>query len=178
MRLLIHDLSAEAFAEAFPALPENVTIIADDGTIRLCIGCFGCWVRTPGVCVIPDQYQNMGQRLAAAEAVTIISRCCYGGFSPFVKNVLDRSIAYVHPDFEMRNGEMHHKKRYDHPIRLKVWFYGDGITAGEQQTARQLLLANTINLAGRGSEAVFVKEPRDITSCIESELFFGTGDSG
>lgn len=162
MKLLIHDLSKEQAEALISGHTGEFTIISDDGTIRQCIGCFGCWVKTPGVCVIPDHYQKMGEFLSKSDETMIISRCCYGGFSPFVKNVLDRSISYVHPYFETRNGEMHHKRRYVHEIKLKVWFYGDTITLAERQTAEKLLQANSVNLAANGFEVHFVKEPAQI----------------
>lgn len=147
MRLLIHDLPEEQFNFLFPDEIKEMHIVSDDGTINKCIGCFGCWVKTPGVCIIKDKYQNMGELLSTSDEVIIVSRCFYGGFSPFIKNVMDRSISYVHPYFETRNGEMHHKPRYDHQISMKVWFYGENITDQEKGTAEELIQANSINLA-------------------------------
>lgn len=44
-RLVIHDLPAGAM----PAVKdENIIEICDDGSIKSCIGCFGCWLKTPG----------------------------------------------------------------------------------------------------------------------------------
>jgi len=147
MRLLIHDLPEEQFNFLFPDEIKEMHIVSDDGTINKCIGCFGCWVKTPGVCIIKDKYQNMGELLSTSDEVIIVSRCFYGGLSPFIKNVMDRSISYVHPYFETRNGEMHHKPRYDHQISMKVWFYGENITDQEKGTAEELIQANSINLA-------------------------------
>lgn len=147
MSVLIHDLPEDEFKFLFPEEIKDMQIVSDDGTIKKCIGCFGCWVKTPGVCVIKDNYQNMGELLSKSDEVIIVSRCFYGGFSPFVKNIMDRSISYVHPYFETRNGEMHHKPRYDHHISMKVWFYGENITDQEKATAEELIKANSINLA-------------------------------
>lgn len=112
MRLLIHDLNNEEFQELFTKQMSETMIISDNGTIRHCIGCFGCWVKTPAACVIRDDYGDMGENLSKCKDLIIISKCCYGGLSPFVKNVLDRSISYIHPYFVTRNGEMHHRRRY------------------------------------------------------------------
>jgi multimeric flavodoxin WrbA len=162
MKLLIHDLKEEKFKELFPSELDNLRIISDDGTIKNCIGCFGCWVKTPGACVIRDKYGDMGECLSKSHEVLIISECFYGGFSPFVKNVLDRSIPYVHPYFEIRNGEMHHKRRYDNHFDLKVWFYGDDITEKEKQTAEKLIRANGINLDCCIQKVTFVKDIKEI----------------
>ena len=128
MNLIIHDLSKEQWeALAFP-LKEETIIIDKSGTIKKCMGCFGCWLKTPGRCVIPDEYQRMGELAAKAEELTIISKCSFGSYSSFVKNVLDRSISYVLPFFEIREGEMHHRKRYDNKFLMWVIFYGSDIT--------------------------------------------------
>ncbi|MDU3351391.1 MAG: flavodoxin family protein, partial [Clostridium sp.] len=101
MRLIIHDLKSEEFEKLFPNGLEDTSVISDDGSIHNCIGCFGCWLKTPGACVIRDKYGDMGEYLSKCDEVIIISECVYGGFSPFVKNVLDRSISYVLPFFKI-----------------------------------------------------------------------------
>ena len=81
-------------------------LIKPQGDIRHCIGCFGCWVKTPGQCVIHDGYENTGADMGKCSELILISKCCYGSVSPFVKNVQDRAISYIHPDFVIRKGEM------------------------------------------------------------------------
>ncbi|GFN36633.1 hypothetical protein [Tepidimicrobium xylanilyticum] len=156
MRLVIHDLETEDFQKLFPDLLSDTMVISDDGTIHHCIGCFGCWVKTPAACVIRDKYGDMGEYLSKCKDVIIISKCYYGGFSPFVKNVLDRSISYIHPYFVIRNGEMHHRRRYDNIFNLQVWFYGESITEDEKQTALRLVKANAINLDCNVYRVIFV----------------------
>ena len=155
MRLLIHDLNKEEFDKIFPKLGDETKVISHDSPIRHCIGCFGCWVKTPGACVIRDEYGDMGENLSKCSEVIIVSKCCYGGFSPFVKNVLDRSIPYVHPYFATRNGETHHVRRYDNEITMKVWFYGEQLTENEQKTAEKLVNANCVNLSCHLNKLMF-----------------------
>lgn len=146
MKLIFHDLDSAEFESIIPAPPPNVRIISDEHPIHHCLGCFSCWVKTPATCIIRDAYGDMGASLARCSELIIISNCCYGGFSPFIKNLLDRSISYVHPDLVIRNGEMHHKRRYDNQIKLKVLFYGENLTTKEKQTANQLVEAFSLNL--------------------------------
>ena len=145
MNILIHDFSDKRFQELFPETNNNVYIISDTGTIRHCIGCFGCWIKTPGKCVLKDGYDNLGELLSKSEKLTIISRCFYGCYSPFVKNVLDRSLSYLLPFFKIKNDETHHKRRYQNNIQLEVHFYGENITIEERKTAKKLVKANCIN---------------------------------
>ena len=146
MRLIIHDLKSEEFEKLFPNGLEDTSVISDDGSIHNCIGCFGCWLKTPGACVIRDKYGDMGEYLSKCDEVIIISECVYGGFSPFVKNVVDRSISYILPFFKINNGEMHHQKRYENKVNMKVWFYGNKITGREKETAKGIVKANCMNL--------------------------------
>ncbi len=152
MKLLIHDLNDYEFKN----LSDDIKIIEKKEPINNCIGCFGCWVKTPAKCIINDSYENMGEYFSKSDEIIIISKCVYGGFSSFVKNILDRSISYVHPYFKMRNNEMHHKRRYNNIIKLTVWFYGENITLEEKETANKLVVANAINFDGVVNKITFV----------------------
>lgn len=160
MKLIIHDLTKE---QAEQIIPERADIraVSDDGSIRACTGCFGCWVRTPGGCVIRDAYGGMGEALAKCEELILISRCRYGGFSPFVKNVLDRSISYILPYFTVRNREMHHRSRYENQMTMKACFYGSDVTDQEKRLAQDLVRANALNLNCRAGEVRFAARPEE-----------------
>ena len=121
MNLVIHDLRTEEWNKVCSRYT-GWHVISDQGSIRPCAGCFCCWNKTPGQCVIKDGYENMGALLHAADEVHVISRYTYGGFSSFVKNVFDRSLGYVLPQFEVINNETHHKKRYaeDNPFTFII----------------------------------------------------------
>ena len=162
MKLLIHDMEKEKLKELLQDSTDNLTIVSEHEVIHNCIGCFGCWVKSPGTCVIHDKYEDMGEKLSKCQELIIISKCFYGGFSPFVKNVLDRSISYIHPYFTLRNGEMHHRRRYDNHIDLKVWFYGKDITEQEKQTAIKLVRANSVNLDCSAEKVTFVEDISEI----------------
>lgn len=157
MRLLVHDLESNDCLKTFNNSFDDIMIISDDGTISNCIGCFGCWIKTPGSCVIRDKYGDMGEHLSKCKEFIIISKCYYGGFSPFIKNVLDRSISYVHPYFTIRNGEMHHRRRYKNKIEMKVLFYGENITDKEKKTAEKLVKGNAMNFNCKDYSISFFK---------------------
>ena len=162
MKLLIHDLNEETIHLLLPNIHEDVILVSDNGTAHHCFGCFGCWIKTPGACVIRDHLGDMGECLSKCDEVTIISQCFYGGFSPTVKKVMDRSISYGHPYFVMRNGEMHHRRRYQNHFVFKVWFYGEDITQKEKQTAQRLIHANSINLDCGDESVTFVRDVSQI----------------
>lgn len=166
MMIVIHDLKEEMWKQ-FTNLPSDVKVISDNGTIKRCIGCFGCWVKTPGQCVLSDDYQKLGEMFAQTDEIVIISHCSFGGYSSFVKNVMERSISYMLPYFEVRGGEMHHKARYkNHHIHMRVYFYGEQITEAEKEVARKLVKANAANFQGNAEEAVFVTKPEKLREVI------------
>ena len=132
-------------------------LISPQGDIHHCIGCFGCWVKTPGKCVIHDGYEGTGMDMGKCTELILISRCCYGSVSPFVKMVQDRAISYIHADFVIRKGEMHHKRRYKNIITLSAYFYDENITEIEKETAINLLKANADNYDGLIGDVYFYK---------------------
>ena len=172
MNLLIHDLNQEEW-NAIASSYEGWDIIADDGTIKPCVGCFGCWVKEPGMCVIKDGYENIGQRMAKADEVYVISRYTYGGFSSFIKNVLDRAISFVLPYFEVYKREMHHKRRYPGEKPVTFIFRGANFSEEDKDRARKYVEAVCRNLHGKvkcvdfWQENPSAKEP--VVSCSEIE---------
>ncbi len=190
MNLLIHDLSPERWAQIKEDY-EGWTVVSEDRPIRPCVGCFGCWNRTPGACVVKDGFENMGLLIHRADEVKVISRCTYGGFSGFVKNVFDRSLAYVLPQFELVGGETHHKKRYAEDKPFSFVFYGPALTEAEKACAERYVRAVCTNIRGHVKSVSFrdcADEERPVRSAAPCEpgrtvLLIGsmrgmTGNSG
>lgn len=122
MDILIHDVNDQESKRVFHDISKNAHIISDTGSIKNCVGCFGCWIKTPGKCVIKDGYENLGEIFSRADNIIVVSECFYGGYSPFVKNILDRSISYLLPFFKIWNNEMHHQKRYKNNFKFISYF--------------------------------------------------------
>lgn len=171
MKLLIHDYSPEEQ----PRIPESHqgwTILSDNGKIRPCIGCFNCWTGGTGQCVIKDGYENMGALIHNADEVTVMSRYTYGGFSSFVKNIFDRSLGYVLPEFETAYGEMHHKRRYPEEKQVTFCFRGHDLTEEEKEKARNYVTAVCRNLRGKVKDVLFetcAEEQKDDVQSTGSE---------
>ena len=141
-------------------------IIRPDEKIKHCIGCFGCWVKTPGECVIKDGFDRTGCDMGKCEELIMISECLYGGFSEFVKKVQDRAISYVRGDFDIVDNEMRHRRRYSNRVKLSAYFYGDDITEEEKRTAEGIVKANAKNFYATVEKVVFYNNSQEATEAL------------
>ena len=137
---------------------ENISIICDNNKIKSCMGCFECWIKTPGKCKIRDGYESLAKLYSKADKVIIISRCVYGSYSRFVKNVLDRTIPYLLPFFKFKNKEMHHITRNKTKFNLNVYFYGKNLSQNEKMTAKEIVKANSVNLDVKNFKVSFLED--------------------
>ncbi|MBO7677165.1 MAG: flavodoxin family protein, partial [Erysipelotrichaceae bacterium] len=168
MKLVIHDLNKEKWQKIADQY-EGSTIISDDGTIQPCIGCFGCWNKTPGKCVIKDGYDDMGYLIHHSDEVVVISRYTYGGFSGFVKNVFDRCLGYVLPHFELVKGQSHHKKRYEEDKPYTFIFYGHDLSEEDKNDAIRYVNAVCTNLRTHVKDVQFIEEAEEPSQRIITE---------
>lgn len=89
--------------------------------IKSCVGCFGCWIKTPGECIINDAGRDVARAMIQSDVVIYLTPVTFGGYSSELKKVLDRSICLNLPFFKRVDGEIHHKPRYDrYPSLLAI----------------------------------------------------------
>jgi multimeric flavodoxin WrbA len=90
--------------------------------IKACRGCFSCWVKTPGRCVIDDDQEAILRATAVSDMVIWLTPITFGGYSPELKKALDRIIPVLLPFFARVRGETHHPLRY--PLRRRLLVIG------------------------------------------------------
>ena len=83
-----------------------------------CTGCFGCWVKTPGICTKPDEGREIIQNIIQSDMTVLFSPVTFGGYSSTLKIMVDRFIPIVFPFFGKYHGETHHVPRYSSYPRL------------------------------------------------------------
>ncbi|KJS21574.1 MAG: hypothetical protein VR72_10110 [Clostridiaceae bacterium BRH_c20a] len=117
-----------------------------DTRIESCLGCFGCWVKTPGICVINDAGRDLAKSVVQSDLVISVSLVTFGGYSYEVKKALDRLIPIISPFFKKINGEVHHKPRYKrYPKVISI----GTLTENKQElidTFQYLVKRNAINM--------------------------------
>jgi hypothetical protein len=81
--------------------------------ISYCIGCFGCWVKSPGECRSEDDSVVVSRAYISSDFVLYASPVIMGFYSALLKKVTDKFIQLVEPYMEFVDGESRHLARYD-----------------------------------------------------------------
>ncbi len=80
--------------------------------VRLCVGCWSCWWKTPGLCVHRDAMDDILPKMVESDLVVWASPLVMGAVSYLLKAAQDRFIPLAHPYIEIYKGECHHRYRY------------------------------------------------------------------
>ncbi len=89
-----------------------------DLSLRYCVGCFGCWVKTPGECVSQDASLELDRTVINADFVLWAAPLKMGFPSEQLKMAIDKHLPLIHPYIDVVQGEIHHQKRYARYPRL------------------------------------------------------------
>jgi multimeric flavodoxin WrbA len=110
-----------------------------DKSITSCIGCWSCWVKTPGRCVMKDQMAETYPDYVNSDTVILLIDTAQGFINHQAKAFLDRTIPHYHPYIEIVDGECHHVARYKGYPDMVVYFDTGGLTKGEEQVIEDYL---------------------------------------
>ncbi len=125
--------------------------------IANCVGCFGCWTKTPGKCVIRDDAVKVYPKIAESSKVLYISKVKYGNYDTIMRTLLERSLPIQQPFIRLLNGETHHIQRAVVPKQATVIGYGN-ISNEEQEIFTQLIGRNAANMNFRSYRIIFSQE--------------------
>jgi multimeric flavodoxin WrbA len=111
-----------------------------------CLGCFGCWIKTPGICVEADAGREIAKAIIRSDVTVLFTPVTFGGYSPELKKMVDRFVQLASPFFQMDHGEVHHPPRYTHRPRLMVVGVQRHPNPPEAHVFKTLVGRNAINL--------------------------------
>lgn len=168
--LLIHDLNLEDSKEIITSLPPGTKIFSKEiDNIKSCMGCFNCWVKTPGKCIIKDSYAEMPRYILENGTCIIMTEIKYGCYTSYVKNVLDRlPSGLLLPFFKTINSEIHHVPRHSIPLKFIIIGYGQDVTSGEKETFKELVKRNMINLSATDYKSYVIKNIGEAKTILEN----------
>jgi hypothetical protein len=170
-----HDASTPSAADALGARLASLgydieRVLVRDLTVRACTGCFGCWTRTPGECVIDDDARRIAASIAASDVCAVVTPVSFGCYGSLAKSLLDRMICLVLPYFTMVDGEVHHQPRYE---RYPTWLaLGTLPTPDAEQTAlfARLVERNAVNMHNPAYAAEVIAESESLGGAVERLL--------
>ncbi|MBR3670073.1 MAG: flavodoxin family protein [Fibrobacter sp.] len=93
--------------------------------IAHCIGCNQCWLKTPGICCIKDDYESIVKKLVKTDNLWIVSDTRFGFVDSRGKKVLDRIMPMLNMYLTFRGGWMRHELRY-HALNVGLIYRGNG----------------------------------------------------
>lgn len=111
----------KAFLDGFPESCSIETVNIYGLKINPCAGCFSCWSRTPGRCVINDDMQTVYEKISGADIIIESFPLYFFGMPSQLKAVTDRCLPFTMPYMgnkagenvsfhEFRDASMHDKK--------------------------------------------------------------------
>lgn len=137
-------------------------------TIANCIGCFGCWTKTPGKCVIRDDAVRVYPEIARSDTLLYVSRIKYGGYDTVMKTMLERAIPVQQAFIRLLNGETHHVQREVVPKKATIIAYGD-IDMEEQEIFQSLVARNAHNMCFESYQVIFTTAAK-LEQIVKSEV--------
>ena len=112
----------EAFlkgAQEAGAETENIFLVKQK--IKPCTGCFCCWVKTPGECVIKDDMAELRSKYVTADIIVFATPLYVDNVTGIMKNFMDRLVPLADPYFEKdENGQYLHVKGFDKIQKIAV----------------------------------------------------------
>jgi len=128
--LIVNTLEASALPSEIDSLKESkdleVVIFNTEGMrISPCLGCNHCWLKTPGICSIKDDYEQILKEFIKADQYWVISDTDFGFINYKGKNVIDRIMPYLTMYLHFHQKQMCHIARYDKKIDVGVIYRGE-----------------------------------------------------
>lgn len=156
---------------------EHETLDLRDLDIAPCTGCFRCWTKTPGICVIDDVAREVTKKVVRADLLVILTPVTFGGYSSEVKKALDRSLGFLLPYFTTIKGHIHHARRYARYPDLLAIGTAPRRDKGLEAIFRDLVHRNSLNSHSRRQLAGVIEEGADPEVVIDrvSEMLFAMG---
>ncbi len=134
------------------------------GNLHFCIGCYGCWTKKPGECVINDPMAQINRTFNESDVVVYLSPIIFGQFSPNIKNAIDRWLPNVLPLFVKKpDGTTGHPPRYPSKPKVVVIGYNNTVTKEDAE-----LFVNVVKHRPGIEAFVYLYDQNNIAECLKT----------
>lgn len=160
--LVLNTLGKEALDQVNALIKDKEVEVVDTSDMKIahCMGCNQCWLKTPGICAIKDDYEKIIKKLVETENLWIVSDTRFGFLDYKGKRVMDRIMPMLNMTVCFRDGWMRHKLRY-HALNIGLLYKG----AANQAMMEDWCKRTAANIGGQSLGAIAL----DPQSAISSE---------
>ncbi len=127
--------------------------------IKYCTGCFGCWVKTPGQCLVPDDSKIVCEEAINSDVVLFASPMIMGFTSALLKNAMDKMIPLLLPYTEFVQKESHHRKRYEKYPKLALLLDKTGVDEDDIAITVSIFERAALNFKDRLNFVAYITNP-------------------
>ena len=149
--LVLNTLGKEALDQVNALIKDKEVEVVDTSDMKIahCMGCNQCWLKTPGICAIKDDYEKIIKKLVETENLWIVSDTRFGFLDYKGKRVMDRIMPMLNMTIGFRDGWMRHELRY-HPLNVGLLYKGPA----DQMMMEDWCNRTAANIGGRSLGAI------------------------
>lgn len=129
--------------------------------IAPCVGCNSCWLKTPGICALKDDYEQILKAYLQYDTTIFISDTSLGFISYKAKNTVDRMLPLATMYTHVVDGQMRHIPRYEKKYRFGLVYSG----VADIPYMEQWLERFALNFNGISIGAFPVERCKEVSLC-------------
>jgi len=143
--------------------------VVKDLDLHHCIGCWDCWVKTPGQCVFDDASRAINRAIIKADFLLFATPLVMGYATYELKRKMDRIIPLIHPYITVVENESHHRARYEkYPLVGLLVQPGATDTEEDVFITSEMFARTALNFKSRLAFSVTMEEePADLAARFE-----------
>ena len=165
MNLLITDISLDInFIQSENSRYVDISKL----NIANCLGCFSCWTRTPGKCIIRDDAISVYPLIAKSKNLIYVTKIKFGSYDTPMKVLLERSLPIQKAFIRLYQGEAHHVQRNVEEKNAIIVAYGNA-SEEEKDLFRRLVARNSHNMLFKNYKILFTQK-ENLNDFIKKEV--------
>ena len=155
MTIVLNTLTGVSSDQIRALIPDTEVKVINTSDMKIahCIGCNMCWLKTPGICAIKDDYEIIIKELAHASNLWIVSDTHFGFLDSCGKQITDRFMPLLNMYVEFRGGWLRHQVRYQ-ALNVGLIYQGNG----DQDLLEEWCERTSQNLGGHSLGAIAMSQ--------------------
>jgi multimeric flavodoxin WrbA len=135
--------------------------------LQFCRGCFDCWTKTPGECIMKDAIAEINRACMTSDVVIYLCPIVFGQFSANMKSAIDRWLPNMLPFFHTRqDGSTMHPPRYETYAKQIMLGYSENLSESDAELfldITQKHRSNVTMLIDRGNDEELLNALRAVS---------------